>query len=268
MTQGTLLQTDCDQLWLEQIRGFNHGEVAAEYWNRRSQTFHCSWRDSNYAGELISRMDLRPEYSVLDVGCGCGAMAIPLAAKVNRVTALDISPVRLEKLLHKAAADGLDNITALNQDWNRVSIGQEIHQHDVVLLSRSVPVLLSETLRKICLAAKLACYVTWRAERSDELEDEIAEAMGKNRPFYPDYSVICRMLSHMGITPRTETFETETEEQFPSLQEALLSMARGNVINERQYANLLAIARKRLTQTGNCYSSFRKIRWVLISWKN
>jgi SAM-dependent methyltransferase len=250
------------------MKGFDHGQLAAEYWNRRSQTFHCSWRDSTYAGELMSRMELRPEYSVLDVGCGCGAMAIPLASKVNRVTALDISPVRLEKLLHKAAAGGLTNITTVNQDWNQAAIGKEIQKHDIVLVSRSVHALFFETLRKINLASNSACYITWRAERLDEFETELAEAMGKNLPLYPDYSVICEMLCELGIFPGTETFETESQEKYPSLQEALLSMARGTEINGRQYTNLLTIARKRLTRNDNHYSFSRKIKWVLISWKN
>jgi len=267
-TQATISQTDCDRLWLEQMKGFDHGGQAAAYWDRRSQAFHCSWRDSTYARELMDRMDLRPEYSVLDVGCGCGAMTIPLATKVKRVTGLDISPVRLDKLLHKASLAGLTNIVTLNKDWNQVTINKDIDQHDIVLLSRGVHVRLSETLRKINLAAKSACYVTWRAERSDEFETEVAEAMGRNQPFFPDYSVIHSMLAHLGISARTETFETETEERFTNLQEALLSMARGTEINRRQYISLLAIARKRLIKVNDSYSSFRRIKWVLISWKN
>jgi precorrin-6B methylase 2 len=247
---------------------FDHGIGAAEYWNRRSKTFHCSCWKSTYDEELISRMDLRPEYSVLDVGCGCGAMAIPLALKVNRVTALDISSIRLEKLLKRAAAVGLTNIIPVNQDWNQVRVGREINKHDVVLLSRCVHARLSETLQKINQAAKSACYITWRAYRKDEFEDQLAEAMEKNQPLYPDYLIICKTLWRMGIPARMEIFETLDEEKYSNLEEAVLSMARGAEINGRQYASLLEVTRKHFKMVDNFYSSFRKIKWALISWEH
>ncbi len=249
------------------MQRFDHGVQAAEYWDRRSQIFHCAWRDSNYASELMSRMDLQPEYSVLDVGCGCGAMTIPLAAKVKFVTALDISPVRLEKLQQKALSAGLANINYLNKDWTQVNIDKDVLQHDIVLLSRSVHVPLSVTLQKINLAARSACYITWRAERFDQLETQVAEALGKGPPFFPDHSVISSMLSYFGISARSDTFETETEERYTTLPEALKSMARGVEINSKQYLKLREVAKKHLTRADNYYSSYRKIKWVLISWK-
>ena len=264
----TILEVDYDRLWLEQMQGFDHGAGTAEYWDRRSRTFYGSCQNSNYAAELMSRMDLRPEYSVLDVGCGCGVMAIPLARRVERVTALDISSIRLEKLLNKAAAAGITNITAINQDWSQAGIGQEIDEHDIVLLSRSVHVRLSETLRKMHLAARSACYVTWHAERTDDFEVEVAEAMGKSQPLYPDYSIIYGMLRQMGISAGIDTFETANQEKYPSLQEAVLSMARGTRINDVQYGRLLGIAGNRLTRMDDGYSLTRKTKWVLISWRN
>jgi precorrin-6B methylase 2 len=260
-------QTDYDQIWSEQIRKFNHGVHVAEYWDRRSEHFHCSSQNSTYANELMKLMDLKPGYSVLDVGSGCGAVAIPLATKVKQVTALDISAVRLKKLLDKAEAAGVRNITIRNRDWDQIEIGKDIEKHDVVLLSRGIYTRLSETLQKINKAAKSVCYVTWRAERSDEFESEVAFAMDRGQLIYPDYSIIQDMLRQMGILARAEIFETDTIEYFADLENALLSMAHGAELNAQQCDNLLKIARKRLIQVNSHYLCLRRIKWVLISWE-
>jgi len=263
----TLTRSYCDRLWSQQTRTFDHGEAAADYWDRRSQTFHCACQESNYAEELIKRMDLRPVDSVLDVGSGCGAVAIPLARRGIDVTALDISQIRLEKLSRKAAAEELDNINILNLDWDRVTVGVEVQPHDIVLLSRNICTRLSETLKKVSLAAKNAFYITWRAERTDPFEVELAAALGKDHLFFPDYSIMSAALCQMGINVTTEIFEDISREQFDSPRAAALSFSRGAPIEERQYTRLLEIAGKYLKENDSGYSLVRKTRWALISWK-
>jgi ubiquinone/menaquinone biosynthesis C-methylase UbiE len=41
-------------------------------------------RKSSYADDLLKRISLHPEYSVLDVGGGTGLMAIPIAQRVKK----------------------------------------------------------------------------------------------------------------------------------------------------------------------------------------
>jgi hypothetical protein len=261
----TVFKTACETLWLDQMKALDHGSGTAAYWDRRSRAFHSKCQSSTYADELLSRMDLALEYSVMDVGCGCGAVAIPLARRCNRVTALDISSIRLDKLRRKSGAEGLKNITAVNLDWNCVTLGRELNKHDIVLLSRNTPIGLSNTLGKIYLAARLAFYITWRAERTDEFESEVAEAMERQTPIFPDFSIIFMMLKQMGITVITEIFEEHTQERFDSLNEAALNMARGYELTPKKYDRLLEIAKNRLTESEQCYQFDRRIKWVLIS---
>ena len=58
-------------------------------------------------------LDVRPGMHVLDVGCGTGRLAIPLAKRVGpngHVVALDVQPAMLQELEKRAAASGLKNI--------------------------------------------------------------------------------------------------------------------------------------------------------------
>jgi hypothetical protein len=171
-------------------------------------------------------------------------------------------------LYRKAEAAGLTNITCVNLDWNKVTIGEKVQPHDIVLMSRSIPTRLSNTLRKLYLATKTAGYITWRAERTDDLEIELARAIGKSYRLFPDHSLIYRMLRYMGIRAEIETFEADNREKYASLQEAALSLARGTELDEAQFARVLAIAGNYLTEKdGSYYTTTRRMKWVLISWK-
>ena len=45
---------------------------------------------------------------VLDIGCGQGRDALPIARRGHRVVGVDISPAGIDDLIAAAAADGLD----------------------------------------------------------------------------------------------------------------------------------------------------------------
>lgn len=259
-----------EQAWADQIKDFDRGEAAASYWNRRCHTFENVWRTSTYAGDLLDRMMLGPECSVLDVACGSGTVAIPMAKNVGRVTALDISEATLHKLRRKIRASGLRNISIVKRDWNEVVPCFDIARHDVALLSRSVMInkRLSETLRKLNLLATSTCYITWRAERGlDEYDTAVANALGKRYSLYPDYRVIYGLLRQMGIDPDIDIFVTTDNERYPSLETAVHYMAKGSIIDDRQRTGLLNVARDKLKLADGFYSITRKTKWAVVGWR-
>jgi ubiquinone/menaquinone biosynthesis C-methylase UbiE len=68
---------------------------------------------AKYGGRTVERLALQPGATVLDVGCGSGASAIPAAAQVGstgKVIAVDLADRLLEIARHKAAARKLENI--------------------------------------------------------------------------------------------------------------------------------------------------------------
>ncbi len=59
-------------------------------------------------GQLRSLLDLQPGQRVLDIGCGTGRHAVPLAAMGLEVTGVDLSPAMLERAAARAAAAGIE----------------------------------------------------------------------------------------------------------------------------------------------------------------
>ena len=76
-----------------------------EFWDARYGATDQVW-SGNPNPRLVEHVaDLTPG-TALDVGCGEGADAIWLAARGWQVTAIDVSPVALERVANRAAEAG------------------------------------------------------------------------------------------------------------------------------------------------------------------
>jgi len=81
-------------------------------WTKRAQ----SWEDTPNPGldkvvdKVVQISNLESFAQVIDLGCGSGQLAIPLAKSAEKVLAVDIAPTMLQILEKKAAAAGISNI--------------------------------------------------------------------------------------------------------------------------------------------------------------
>jgi SAM-dependent methyltransferase len=92
-------------------------EVAGPRWVQRAEIQEA--RNIEVAQILLREAKAQPGERVLDVGCGPGATAIPLAAAVGRsghVTGVDIAEPMLGLLRQRVAERGITNLTPLLAD--------------------------------------------------------------------------------------------------------------------------------------------------------
>ena len=108
-------KVDWNQLWKEQVEKLPKKK---DLWNSIAPQFN-EWMDKDdYPAEFISKIKIEPNDTVLDVGCGNGAITIPLAQKARSVTALDSSTRMLEFLGKKAGHPS--NIQMINKGLEEV----------------------------------------------------------------------------------------------------------------------------------------------------
>lgn len=85
--------------------------------DQRAPAWDDDPRRRKLAADVFSAVRLRaapaPTDSVLDFGCGTGALALPLAPLVHRVLAADFSRGMLDVLENKARALGIGNVETL-----------------------------------------------------------------------------------------------------------------------------------------------------------
>jgi cyclopropane fatty-acyl-phospholipid synthase-like methyltransferase len=62
-------------------------------------------------------MEIQPDWTVFDMVCGGGTLAIPLAPKVTKITAVDFSRNMLSILERRCREKGITNIDIIPGRW-------------------------------------------------------------------------------------------------------------------------------------------------------
>ena len=267
-----------DKDWnAEWMRLSDRREVAhdAAFWDRRARDFRGGDEASPYVAGFIACMRVRPGESVLDVGCGSGALALPLARDGHDVVGLDFSAGMLDALRRQVSADGLRNVKLIragwDDDWRAVGVGVA----DVVIASRSLDVrdlraalqkLDAFALRRVCIAlpADGLLYPQLLAH----------EAVGRPYKKRGDQTMAVNVLRQMGIEAEVAFLEHASASRYESREAALESL--GRVIapaDEREERALERYVAEHLAETtgDDGRPAWKQepeitVRWAFLAW--
>lgn len=259
---------DWASIWDQQIELSLRKWEDADFWYAKTQLPPIGIKTSNYIDELLARIDISSECSVLDVGCGNGTISIPLAKKVRHVTALDSDPGLLPTLTHKCMSEGISNLRFANEDWLQARIGTDIKPHDIVLASRFrrlIPI--RKFLEQMHQAATKLCYLTWIADRK-EIDPQICEILNKEYHTLPGYDLIPNVLSSMKIDATVEFFESLDTHRFENENSAIEEATRGYKIESHEAKErIAALVKSELKQRDGFYWKDTTTKWALIGWR-
>lgn len=175
-------------------------------WDEKSKDMAVSVINSPYVNDFISRMKLNGDEVILDIGCGPGTLAVPLAKRVKQVIAIDFSRKMLDELEEYAAREGVANIKTYHLSWE--DDWSTLPEVDIAVASRSVEVKdIDMALSKMSSHARKACYLTYKAGGSF-VDMEILDYIGKKIVTKPDFWYIPVILYQHGYLPRIDYIET------------------------------------------------------------
>lgn len=195
-----------------------------ELWTPRTVAWYVRANArSDYAERVLgaARELVADARTALDVGAGFGALALPLAARMERVTALEPSPAMAEGLRREAVRLGHENVTVVEAAWGKVTLAP----HDLVVCAHVGPLLRP--------GAPFLAEVSGHARRGVIL---IVDAPGREDKFYfselyprllgRPYDHRCTgeetvaALRALGIDPSVSTVEYSSDQPLDSLEEA------------------------------------------------
>jgi SAM-dependent methyltransferase len=177
---------------------------------------------SDYPARVLGAIEplLADTGSVLDVGAGSGALALPLAGRVPRVTALEPAPAMAAALRAEARARGLGHLTVVEAAWGDVALPP----HDVVLcahvgeLTRPGAPFLRDAAR---WARRWVVIVRDRGAESDKLFFRELYPALLGRPYRggSDYQEMLGGLADL-VHPGVATTDYRSDQPFVDLEEA------------------------------------------------
>jgi ubiquinone/menaquinone biosynthesis C-methylase UbiE len=259
-------KVDWNQLWKEQVEKLPKKK---DLWNSIAPQFN-EWMDKDdYPAEFISKIKIEPNDTVLDVGCGNGAITIPLAQKARSVTALDSSTRMLEFLGKKAGHPS--NIQMINKGLEEVD-AQEIGYHDVVVASRSLNGIadIQAQLEKLDRIARKYVYITLWGVDNRKFENEMAELLGRESHQNPEYILVYNILYEMGIQANVEFLKSNTRNHYSNMDEALDRIKwRIGDMDEGEKSIIKKHLERVLTRNSDGSLTYTRTnsKWVLIWWE-
>lgn len=262
-----------NELWRQARKKRTWQAKSKEDWNRRSAGFaqRNAPAKSLYVKEFLGKLSVGPEMTVLDMGSGPGTIAIPLAEKVSKVTAVDFSPEMIGILERYCLEHGIGNIETIVGAWEDDWAALEIVPHDLVIASRSLAVDdLQQALEKLDRWALKGVVISDRVGNGP-FDPALFRAVGRTFVPGPDYIYTLNILYQMGINATVEFISPEAQRRYHSRQEAVDSCAwMLDALTEREEKDLWNHLHERLAQDadgGWLLAGQPQPKWAIIKWE-
>ena len=262
-------EIDWDQLWTAKMdkkgdRGKDWSKAAEKYSERASK--------DNYTEQLISKMIISKEDTVLDVGCGEGSVTIPLSKEVKSITAIDATDKMLEILDEKIKSEGIENIKTVKDDINDVNL-EKYGKFDVVLASRVVNGIKSpkKVFSNFNEMANKYVFITLFGPNNWKLEKDFHEYLSKEYNGAPSYTILLNLLAEMGIYANIINLDVGPVRTYKTIEEAIdngkWNLAKFSEEEQEKLPKFLNEVLIRDNETGLLSNSEDKPDWVLLWWK-
>ena len=191
-------------LWNRERCGRRGNLDSGKFWNG-FDLWDAYEPHTRYPGELIRPIlkCIRAQTTVLDVGAGTGALALPVAAAARRVTALDVSSAQCQRLRRKAENLGINNLAVVESPWENVNT-ETLGTHDMVTAGYCLFMAdIQGALWKMHRVSRHGIFLVHLA--GHDLQTPMARILGHKTSF-PDHRMLLNLLQEMGWDARCEIF--------------------------------------------------------------
>lgn len=192
---------DWSELWKTNRMHATLSESTLHYWSDRTYRFKATSRPSGYARAFLERTHLGDGESVIDMGCGAGTLALPIAMEGHKVFACDYSQPMLDRLEQFAGMAGVSsNIEPYHVSW--AESWDDLPVADVFIASRSLCTRdLYGSIANMEAHTRRRCIVTVPTRFSPRHDSAMLEAIGRHGIVPSEDVYVTNLLMQMGRLP-------------------------------------------------------------------
>lgn len=218
----TLTATDWNEEWKALQKARRHADDAS-YWDKRSATFTTKDAPSRYVEAFLEYAAIRPGETVFDMGCGTGALAIPLGEAGHKVVAADFSQGMLDQMEAALAERGIRTVFPKLMSWEDdwPAFGVREGMTDIALASRSIATAdLRESLLRLTEVARRRVCITLATGSSPRIDERILAAVGLPQVLGRDYLYAFNILACEGIKAEVRYIHSTRDDSFATPEDA------------------------------------------------
>jgi len=239
------------------------------FWDKRAPSFADHAGKTFYPDSFLNIMNPDPSWTVLDMGCGGGTLAIPLADRVKHITAVDFSEKMLEILRTETEKRKIKNIQTIHAGWEDSWDESGIGTYDVAIASRSLAVDdIKSSLTKLNNAARKRVIIS-TVTGDGPFDRKMFEAIGRERQAGVDYIYFYNLLYQMGISASISFIIEDNQKTFESHEDACESvrwmfqeMTPGEEMSLKKY-----LRDHLVEENGRLALDYKKTaKWAVIWW--
>ena len=218
--------------WAQEWQNLQVARKASDdpaFWNERSKTYNCGRRTSPYAHQFIELAEIQPEETVFDMGCGTGALSIPLGLAGHSVIAGDFSEGMLGVLQRDCANLGITTVQTKVMSWEDdwVAHGVLPNSVDVAVASRSIATAdMRDSLERLTSVARRRACITLPTGSSPRTDERILSAIGIQDQLGRDFLYAFMILVQMGYQPEVRYIPSERHDTYASFDEAFENLTK------------------------------------------
>lgn len=222
-----LTTTDWNEEWKELQKVRRHADDAA-FWDKRSATFTTKDAPNLYVEKFLEYAGIRPGETVFDMGCGTGALAVPLGEAGHKVVAADFSQGMLDQMQSRLDEGGVRTVFPKLMSWEDdwPAFGVREGMTDVAVASRSIATAdLRDALLRLTEVARRRVCITLATGSSPRVDERILAAVGLPAVLGRDYLYAFNILAAEGIRAEVRYIDSTRDDTFASPEDAYEKLA-------------------------------------------
>lgn len=213
---GALGGVDSEERWRAMVRerAGLAGHAHSNYWDRRAPSYARITRDRTDSFLRVIEPYLSPRKTLIDAGAGAGRHAVPLAERLEWVTAVEPSEGMRAQIPHR------DNMTVIASTWQDAEVAKAdlvICCHVLYGIEDPVPF-----IAKLQASARERVFIMLREGSIPHPATVLRQRMlGRPDLPIPQFSDLFMLLMQMGIAPDVTFVRYPVLNRYKDVDEAL-----------------------------------------------